>query len=225
LVDSGFDSTKSALLLDYGWNLNSLMIGAVFSFSGEIENPWEAKIRGAKILCGPRLKENIEQLLNQLVILEKAPAGSVLLIDDLDSPRFIMSSFIEAMGLGPVFAVSNSLHALEKLREDPDRYYAVVSDINMPDLNGIEFVSIVRADPKIREIPVIMLTAYATSDNLIDSLRAGATGFIVKPPQKKVVRRELEKARRLRLMKQAARLCKPEEADILEVYLMQHTSL
>jgi CheY-like chemotaxis protein len=86
----------------------------------------------------------------------------------------------------------------------------------MPHESGIDLIRLLRRDTRVCHLPVLVLTAYATGENLLECIKAGATGFVVKPPHKKTFRRELEKARRIFVTRQSPRLCSPEEAHLLE---------
>ncbi len=68
---------------------------------------------------------------------------------------------------------------LEKLRNG--NFDFVVSDWNMPNLDGLEMLKAIRADPNLSSLPVLMVTAEAKKENIIAAAQAGANGYVVKP--------------------------------------------
>jgi len=73
----------------------------------------------------------------------------------------------------------DGVDALAKLRAEPFDF--VVSDWNMPNMNGIELLQAIRADARLKHLPVLMVTAEAKRDNIIMAAKAGASGYVVKP--------------------------------------------
>jgi two-component system chemotaxis response regulator CheY len=69
--------------------------------------------------------------------------------------------------------------ALQRLRAD--RFDFVISDWNMPNMTGLELLKAIRADGTLQSLPVLMITAEARKENIIDAAQAGASGYIVKP--------------------------------------------
>ena len=95
----------------------------------------------------------------------------------------------------------------------------------MPDMKGTELIRSIRREETINQLPIIVLTAYATMEVLLECIKAGATGFLVKPPRKNTLREELEKAKRIYLNNLNPRLCRPEEAHLLEDAILARTQL
>lgn len=217
LVDSRFSSTEPMELLHFGWENNSLMLGALFNLNGVVDDEWAARLSGARVYSGEQALESISTMLNTVsdVITEHEDL-SILLVEDLDSPRNIIGAYIEAQGFLRVEGVSGAEEAVKRLLESPDKYFCVVTDINMPGVTGVELLGQVRSESSLEHVPVIMLTAYATPEHLIECIGKGATGFLVKPPRKKLLRQELNKAKRIYINKLSPRLCQPEEAHLLE---------
>lgn len=217
LVDAEIQNIAPIDLLRHGWKHNGMLIGGIFSFTGRVPDEWEARIAGARIYQGTGASESIGGTLDSLSnILFDPNERAIMFIDDLDSPREIICSYIEALGYPQVVGQSSGKDALTELKKNSAKYFCVISDINMPHMNGVEFVKELRAIPSIAKLPVIMLTAYATAENLIDCVREGATGFLVKPPRKLLLQRELDKAKRIYVTNASPRLCRAEDADLLE---------
>lgn len=220
LVDDGFGDSQPLDFIEYAWKTNSFLIAGIFSLTGDVEDEWPARLMGVRVYSGKSAKQQIEQMLESRPRW-RARDGEygVLLVEDLDSPRDIICSYIESLGYGNVQGAGSVTDALEILRKHPNGFFAVVTDINMPRQGGIELITAIRRDEDFNHIPIIVLTAYATPENLIETVKAGATGFLVKPPKKRLLRAELEKAKRIFLTHQPPRLCKAEDAHLLETAL------
>ena len=105
--------------------------------------------------------------------------ATILMVDDEPTTLEIIQSFLEAAGYSQVVTMSESTLALERIAtEIPD---VVLLDLNMPDVTGIEILTAMRADQKLKHIPVIILTASTDVDTKLDVLRLGATDFLAKP--------------------------------------------
>jgi CheY-like chemotaxis protein len=143
----------------------------------------------------------------------------ILVVEDLDSPRDILCMFLEGLGYSKITGVSSGIEALQLLIENPGTFTAVLTDIRMPQMSGDELIKEIRRTAGLDRIPVVVLTAYGTPDCLIDSLRAGATGFLVKPPKKPDLKRELDRAHRVRRSGASVRLVPKDKVDSLYALL------
>lgn len=103
----------------------------------------------------------------------------VLVVDDMVTMRRIVKNILKQLGFGNVDEAENGQEALQKLRADTFGF--VVSDWNMPIMTGIEMLRAIRADEKLKTIPVLMVTAEAQQNNLIEAVQAGLSNYIVKP--------------------------------------------
>ncbi len=109
-------------------------------------------------------------------VAERPP--TILVVDDSVSIRQVVSQLLEGQGW-QIRTARDGLDALEKLREEqPD---LIVLDIEMPRMNGYEFLSALSADPDYRRIPVVMLTSRATAKHRDRAIALGARGFAIKP--------------------------------------------
>jgi CheY-like chemotaxis protein len=144
----------------------------------------------------------------------------ILIVEDLDSPREIIEMYIEQMGYA-VKSVASGEVALGLLQADPQGFFCVLTDIKMPNMNGVQFIKFVRQDEQIRHIPVIVLSAYGTGELLLDCLQAGASGFLAKPPRREDIVRELGRARRVALGLESVRLCESDKMSLVRDYLAQ----
>lgn len=102
-----------------------------------------------------------------------------LIVDDFFSMRRIIRNILNELGFVNVDEAEDGAVGLRKL-QDGD-YDFVVSDWNMPNMDGLTMLQLVRADERLNKIPVLMVTAEAKKENIIAAAQAGASGYIVKP--------------------------------------------
>ena len=104
---------------------------------------------------------------------------NVLVVDDFPTMRRIVRSLLKELGFANVDEAEDGQDALGKLQAGSFQF--VISDWNMPNLDGLEMLKQVRADSRLGATPVLMITAEAKKDNIIAAAKAGANGYIVKP--------------------------------------------
>lgn len=102
-----------------------------------------------------------------------------LVVDDFSTMRRIVRNLLKELGFANVQEAEDGVDALAKLRAG--EFDFVVSDWNMPNMTGIELLQAVRADAKLKHLPVLMVTAEAKKENIIAAAQAGASGYVVKP--------------------------------------------
>ena len=102
-----------------------------------------------------------------------------LVVDDFSTMRRIVRNLLKELGFANVQEAEDGVEALAKLRSGEFEF--VVSDWNMPNMTGIELLQVIRADAKLRHLPVLMVTAEAKKENIIAAAQAGASGYVVKP--------------------------------------------
>ncbi len=111
-----------------------------------------------------------------------------LVVDDFATMRRIVRNLLKEIG----YANSeDGVDALNKLRSA--KYDFVVSDINMPNMNGFDLLRAIRADEALKHLPVLMVTAEAKKEDIITAAQAGASGYIVKPFTKATLEEKLTK--------------------------------
>ncbi|MCI4454388.1 MAG: chemotaxis response regulator CheY [Thermodesulfobacterium sp.] len=114
-----------------------------------------------------------------------------LIVDDMSTMRKIIRTILAQLGYTNVDEAENGKEALAKLRTG--NYQFVLMDWNMPEMDGLETLKAIRADEKLKDIPVIMVTAEAKKENVIAAIQAGANNYIVKPFTPEVLREKIEK--------------------------------
>ena len=102
-----------------------------------------------------------------------------LVVDDFSTMRRIVKNLLKELGFSNVQEAEDGTIGLSKLRAEPFDF--VVSDWNMPNMTGIDMLRAIRADTSLKHLPVLMVTAEAKRENIIEAAQAGASGYVVKP--------------------------------------------
>ncbi len=102
-----------------------------------------------------------------------------LVVDDFSTMRRIVRNLLKELGYTNVDEAEDGVAALQKLKGADFQF--VVTDWNMPNMTGIELLRAIRADVGLKHLPVLMITAEAKKENIIEAAQAGASGYIVKP--------------------------------------------
>jgi two-component system chemotaxis response regulator CheY len=114
-----------------------------------------------------------------------------LIVDDFSTMRRIVRGLLKEMGCNNADEAEDGAVALNMLRGT--RYDFVVSDINMPNMNGFDLLKAVKADESLRHIPVLMVTAEARKEDIVLAAQSGAAGYIVKPFTKATLEEKVQK--------------------------------
>ncbi|MCH7614301.1 MAG: chemotaxis response regulator CheY [Nitrospinae bacterium] len=115
----------------------------------------------------------------------------VLVVDDMSTMRRIIRNVLKQIGYTDLHEAEDGAVGLKKLREGG--FGLVVSDWNMPVMSGIELLRAIRADSDIKHLPVLMVTAEAQKDNIIEAVQAGVSNYVVKPFTADALLEKLEK--------------------------------
>ena len=102
-----------------------------------------------------------------------------LVVDDFSTMRRIVRNLLKELGFTNVQEAEDGVEALNKLHGE--KFDFVVSDWNMPNMTGIELLKAIRGDDALKHLPVLMVTAEAKKENIIEAAQAGASGYVVKP--------------------------------------------
>jgi two-component system chemotaxis response regulator CheY len=102
-----------------------------------------------------------------------------LVVDDFSTMRRIVRGLLKEMGANNTDEAEDGAVALQMLKQN--KYDFVVSDINMPNMNGFELLKAVKADDSLKHIPVLMVTAEARKEDILLAAQSGAAGYVVKP--------------------------------------------
>jgi two-component system chemotaxis response regulator CheY len=107
------------------------------------------------------------------------PNMKILVVDDFATMRQIVKKSLGALGLHNITEAVDGVDALAKLEKGDFNF--IISDWNMPNMMGIDFLKAVRASDKLKGIPFLMVTAEAKRENVIEAAKAGVSQYIVKP--------------------------------------------
>ena len=102
-----------------------------------------------------------------------------LIVDDFFTMRRVMLALLKEIGFERAEAADDGGVALEMLKKS--KFDFVITDILMPNMNGFELLSAIKADENLKHLPVLMVTAEARKDDIVRSMESGAAGYIVKP--------------------------------------------
>ncbi len=103
----------------------------------------------------------------------------ILVVDDFATMRKIVKNVLQQLGYTNIEEAENGEEALKKLKAD--KFDFVVSDWNMPVMDGLTMLKKIRSDENLKHIPVIMVTAEAEKSKVIEAIKAGVNNYIVKP--------------------------------------------
>ncbi|WP_319776963.1 response regulator [Maridesulfovibrio sp.] len=117
--------------------------------------------------------------------------ASVLIVDDHQSMRRTVADIMRMLGYFNIKYAEDGLMALEQLKEHSSTKL-VLLDWNMPRMSGLDCLREIRNSPELEKIPVIMVTAEAEQDLVVEAVAAGATNYIVKPFTPATLERKLK---------------------------------
>lgn len=120
------------------------------------------------------------------------PLGiKVLVVDDFESMRRIIKQSLMEMGFKDIILADDGATALPLLKNG--NFGLLITDWNMPQMEGIDLVRAVRSDARIKGLPILMVTAEAKREQIIEAAQAGVNDYIVKPFSRNTLAMKLEK--------------------------------
>jgi two-component system chemotaxis response regulator CheY len=114
-----------------------------------------------------------------------------LIVDDFSTMRRIVRNLLKEIGYVNADEAEDGKAALAKLRSQSFDF--VVSDLNMPNMNGFELLREIRADGALKTLPVLLVTAEAKKEDIVTAAQNGASGYIVKPFTKATLEEKISK--------------------------------
>ncbi|EAW31398.1 two-component response regulator CheY [marine gamma proteobacterium HTCC2143] len=115
----------------------------------------------------------------------------ILIVDDFSTMRRIIKNLLRDLGFTNMAEADDGSTALPMLRNGDFDF--VVTDWNMPGMSGFDLLKAVRADEKLKTLPVLMVTAEAKRDQIIAAAQAGVNGYIVKPFTAAVLKEKIDR--------------------------------
>ncbi|WP_374360068.1 response regulator [Pseudoduganella danionis] len=118
-----------------------------------------------------------------------------LVVDDFSGMRAVIGNLLKDLGYGKVTEAADGREALARLNHNdavpPINF--IITDLNMPQMDGLELLKTVRATREFRKMPVLIVTAEGKRDNILSVAQAGADGYIVKPFTSATLKDKIEK--------------------------------
>ncbi|MGE3276337.1 MAG: response regulator [Vicinamibacterales bacterium] len=115
-----------------------------------------------------------------------------LVVDDSSTMRRIIINTLNKLGHQEVLEAANGREGMDRL--NGASVDMVITDWNMPEMTGIEFIRAMRGMDKMKDLPVLMVTTNAAKDDIVEALRAGVNNYIVKPFTPETFREKIEAA-------------------------------
>jgi len=129
------------------------------------------------------ISNSVEAILNKNM--------KILIVDDFSTMRRIVKNLLRDLGFNNTQEADDGLTALPMLKKGEFEF--VVTDWNMPGMQGIDLLKHIRADDELKHLPVLMITAEAKREQIIEAAQAGVNGYIVKPFTAASLKEKLDK--------------------------------
>ncbi|HKJ77449.1 MAG TPA: chemotaxis response regulator CheY [Gammaproteobacteria bacterium] len=115
----------------------------------------------------------------------------ILIVDDFSTMRRIIKNLLRDLGFNNTAEADDGNTALPMLQQT--HFDLLITDWNMPGMQGIDLLKAVRADPNLQHIPVMMVTAEQKKEQIVEAAKAGVNGYIVKPFTAATLKEKMEK--------------------------------
>lgn len=115
----------------------------------------------------------------------------ILVVDDFSTMRKVIRNLLRQIGYETIIEAEDGTAAWAILKAE--QIDLIISDWNMPNMNGLELLKAVRADAKLAQTPFLMVTAEALQDNVVAAIKAGVSNYIVKPFTAEVLSEKITK--------------------------------
>lgn len=115
----------------------------------------------------------------------------ILVVDDFSTMRRIIKNLLRELGFSNTSEADDGTSGLKMLQSDSFDF--LITDWNMPGMQGIDLLKAVRADPRLANLPVLMVTAEAKKDQIVEAAQAGVNGYVVKPFTAATLKEKIDK--------------------------------
>ncbi len=115
----------------------------------------------------------------------------ILVVDDFATMRRIIRNLLQDLGFSNISEADDGNTALPMLRNG--NFELLITDWNMPGMPGLDLLKAVRADPRLAKLPVLMLTAEAIREQIVEAAQAGVNGYVIKPFTAETLKAKLDK--------------------------------
>jgi two-component system chemotaxis response regulator CheY len=116
---------------------------------------------------------------------------SFLVVDDFSTMRRIIRNLLNDLGYAQVTEADDGNTALPLLKNG--KFDFLITDWNMPGMPGLELLKYVRAEPRLAKMPVLMLTAEAKREQIVEAAQAGVSGYVIKPFTAATLKEKIDK--------------------------------
>ena len=104
---------------------------------------------------------------------------SIITVDESSTMRRIIKNTLQKLGFETILEAGNGVEALEVMSKN--KVDMIVTDWNMPEMDGLTFVKAVRAKDEYKDLPILMITTEAAKEDILTALRSGVNNYVVKP--------------------------------------------
>lgn len=115
----------------------------------------------------------------------------ILVVDDFPTMRRIVKNILKQLGFENIEEAEDGVQAYSKLKNGDFKF--VVSDWNMPNMDGLGLLSSIRRDAALKDMPVLMVTAEAEKEKVVEAIKAGVSSYIVKPFTAEVMKEKMDR--------------------------------
>ncbi|MCP4041713.1 MAG: chemotaxis protein CheY [Gammaproteobacteria bacterium] len=115
----------------------------------------------------------------------------ILVVDDFSTMRRIIKNLLRDLGFSNTAEADDGITALPMLQTG--KFDFLVTDWNMPGMTGIDLLKAIRADDKLKTLPILMVTAEAKREQIIEAAQSGVNGYVVKPFTAQTLKQKIDK--------------------------------
>ncbi len=113
-----------------------------------------------------------------------------LAVDDSPTMRRIIVNTLKRIGFDNISEASNGKEALAKIYSEKVDF--VITDWNMPEMNGLELIKAIKSDNSLKKLPILMVTTRGVKDDIVEAMKAGVSSYIVKPFSPQTLKEKIE---------------------------------
>lgn len=115
---------------------------------------------------------------------------TILFVEDSPTMRRIIANSLKRLGYTDIIEAENGVDALDKI--EGKTIDLLVTDWNMPEMNGADLVKNIRAMPEYETLPIVMITTRGMKDDVMKAMKLGVNGYVIKPFTPEILRTKLE---------------------------------
>jgi two-component system chemotaxis response regulator CheY len=124
------------------------------------------------------------------------PGTRILIVDDMDSLRELLKAYLKRLGYKDIVEAVDGQDAYQKLvslKNGGTPIDLIISDWNMPNLNGVDLLKLIRAVPHWKKLPFLLTTTESEKAKVVEAIQSGVTNYMVKPVEEATLKEKLEK--------------------------------